>query len=47
MQGKDKEALPLYEKALDIFIRVLGKDHPNTLVVQQNLAACKSDADAI
>ena len=36
-QGRYAEAEPLYQRALAGMERVLGKDHPNTKVVRENL----------
>jgi hypothetical protein len=33
------EAEPLMRRALTIFIRLLGLDHPSTMTVQKNLTA--------
>jgi nucleosome binding factor SPN SPT16 subunit len=33
------EAEPLYRRALAIFIRLLGWEHPSTVTVQENLTA--------
>jgi hypothetical protein len=35
--GQYDRVLPLYEQAVSIFEEVLGFDHPNTKVVQENL----------
>ncbi|MHC4620694.1 MAG: tetratricopeptide repeat protein [Planctomycetota bacterium] len=35
--GRLKEAEPLMHRALEIFTRSLGPDHPNTLRVKRNL----------
>ncbi|PHJ68407.1 hypothetical protein VF14_02220 [Nostoc linckia z18] len=37
-QGRYSEAEPLYLKALDIFERRLGVNHPNTVTVGRGLA---------
>ena len=37
-QGRYEEAEPLYSKALEIFERGLGEEHPNTLICYNNLA---------
>jgi Flp pilus assembly protein TadD len=37
LQGRYTEAEPLYKRALEIFEKVLGSDHPNTEVVRYNL----------
>jgi tetratricopeptide (TPR) repeat protein len=37
--GKYSEALPLYERALQIREQQLGADHPNTAISLNNLAA--------
>ena len=39
-QGKAAEALPLYRKALRIYEKVLGLDHPDTALCYNNLALC-------
>ena len=36
-QGKYAEAEPLYRKALEIWQRVLGEDHPNTATSYNNV----------
>jgi len=36
--GRLAEAIPLYQQALADSVRVLGKDHPNTLAMRNNLA---------
>ncbi|MBA2287432.1 MAG: tetratricopeptide repeat protein [Ktedonobacteraceae bacterium] len=35
-QGNYEEALPLYQRALAIYKKVLGPDHPNTILVQNS-----------
>ena len=35
-QGRYEQAEPLYRQALDIFEKVLGKDHPSTVTVREN-----------
>src|SRR5271156_2470974 len=37
-QGQYREALPYYQKALDLAPSVFGKDDLNTAVIQNNLA---------
>jgi tetratricopeptide (TPR) repeat protein len=37
-QGEYGKAAPLLERALAIFEKALGKDHPNTKVIAANLA---------
>ena len=37
-QGRYKEAEPLYQRALEIYERVLGSDHPDTATTLSNLA---------
>jgi hypothetical protein len=39
-QGKFTEAEAMYREVLAVERRVLGPDHPNTLVTAGNLAAC-------
>ena len=39
-QGKQAEAMPKYTQAIEIFIRVVGKDHPNVAIAKRNLADC-------
>ena len=36
--GRTAEAIPLLERTLADFERLLGPDHPNTNVVRENLA---------
>ena len=36
-QGKHKEAEPLYRRAANIFEKKLGKEHPNTIKIRNNL----------
>jgi Tetratricopeptide repeat len=38
-QQHSQEAEPLYQRALAIFERVLGRDHPRTQTVRENYAA--------
>lgn len=38
IQGKYAEAEPLYARAMDIWERALGPDHPNTAAVLNNRA---------
>ena len=40
--GRYEEALPLYQKALEILQPVLGEDHPNTQAGTQNYLLCLS-----
>jgi hypothetical protein len=40
-QGKYKEAELLYQRALAIYERVLGPDHPTTVLVRENYASMK------
>jgi len=37
VQGKDREAEPLLRRALEIFEKMLGDDHPKTQTVRENL----------
>ena len=36
-QGRYEQAEPLYIQALELFRKLLGEDHPNTIVVRDNL----------
>jgi len=38
-QGRTKEAASLFYRALDIFQRRLGNEHPKTYLARDNLAA--------
>ena len=38
MQGKNAQAEPLYSQTLEIDRRVLGPEHPETLIAMSNLA---------
>ena len=42
--GRPDEAIPLYERTLADFERVLGQTHPSTLQSRNNLAAAYRDA---
>src|SRR5262245_43712540 len=42
-QGKYTEALPYYQKALELAPTVFGRDHTNTAVILNNLAILYSD----
>ena len=35
-RGKDEEAEPLYQRALAIYEKVLGPEHPDTVRVKEN-----------
>ncbi len=36
-QGRYAEAEPMYQQALEMFERCLGKEHPYTITVRNNL----------
>lgn len=36
-QGRYSEAESLYRQALEILLRVLGEEHPNTIICRENL----------
>src|SRR5205807_774037 len=40
IQGKHREALPLFQRALAIFRKVHGEQHPGTATTWNNLASC-------
>ena len=40
-QGKHAEALPLYQRAVNIAEAYLGAEHPNTRAIRKNLRACE------
>ena len=40
-EQKFSEAIEYYEKAYEVFKKVLGDDHPNTKVVKDNLDLVK------
>jgi tetratricopeptide (TPR) repeat protein len=42
-QGKHDEAEPLYERALAIYEKALGPDHPYTATSLNNLARLRED----
>jgi hypothetical protein len=44
--GRYAEAAPLLERALAIFEKALGKDHPNTKVIAANLAELRKKLPA-
>jgi len=44
-QGKYAEALPYYQKALDLARATFGKDHVNTATIQNGLACLYKDLD--
>jgi hypothetical protein len=39
-------AMDFLQKALDIFERVLGQEHPNTKIVQKNMAILQAKMKA-
>jgi hypothetical protein len=43
--GRLDEAIPLYERTLADFERVLGADHPGTLTVRRTLAALPHETE--
>jgi tetratricopeptide (TPR) repeat protein len=43
-QGQVADAIPLFEQTLTDFSRVLGDDHPDTLISRNNLALAYQDA---
>ena len=45
-QGKYDLAEPLYERALAIYEKALGPDHPDTIQIRENLAQMKADREA-
>ncbi|MBQ9347232.1 MAG: tetratricopeptide repeat protein, partial [Oscillibacter sp.] len=42
-QGDYREALNWMEKALAVFLKVLGPEHPNTKTVQEWIAATQQE----
>jgi hypothetical protein len=42
-KGDYEGAEPLYRRALNIYKKVLGKKHPDTINCQKNLKALKAD----
>jgi len=40
-QGAYAKAEPLYLRALAIFEKILGSNHPNTIKVRENLEQCR------
>ncbi|WP_354671282.1 tetratricopeptide repeat protein [Streptomyces sp. S.PB5] len=41
--GQVARALPLYERALAGYVRVLGEGHPTTRIVRDNLSAARAE----
>jgi hypothetical protein len=39
-QGRYREAEPLFIQALELYQRLLGQEHPNTIIIRKNYAAC-------
>jgi hypothetical protein len=45
--GRAAEAIPLHERTLADYERILGPDHPSTLTSRNNLAAAYRDAGRV
>jgi len=41
--GDYDHAEPLYQRALEIFEKVLGAEHPNTIMCRDNLKKCRAE----
>jgi hypothetical protein len=46
-QEKNREAEPMYLRAIQILEKALGSEHPNTVTVRQNYEIMYKDTKAI
>ncbi len=42
-QGRDREALPAFREAIELYTALQGAEHPNTLLVRNDCARCLSN----
>jgi hypothetical protein len=43
LKGDYDHAEPLYQRALEILEKVLGAEHPNTVIFRNNLESCRAE----